>query len=180
VRWPVTLVFLAVLSMLWIGLHPWPRRLLRLDRILERLPQKERLRSIDRALSLYARHPGEMALAIALSGLNHASLALALYTLGHAFGDTLSWLEYLGIAAIANTVSSVPIAPGGWGVGEALYGYLFHLLGAPTALGIAVSVSYRLLNTGLGLLGGVFLLPFVPGAREVRAEIQTEGADAAR
>jgi len=178
VRWPVTFVFLAVLVALWIGLHPWPRRLLRVERLLEKLPQKERLRSIDRALSIYARHPGEIAIAIVLSAFNHGSIALALYSLGHAFGDTLSWPEYLGIAAIANTVSSVPIAPGGWGVGEALYGYLFHLLGAPTALGIAVSVSYRLLNTGLGLAGGIFLLPWVPGAREVRAEMETTDAQA--
>ncbi len=178
VRWPVVFVFLAVLVALWIGLHPWPRKLLRVERLLEKLPQKERLRSIDRALSIYAKHPGEIGIAIVLSALNHASIAYALYSLGHAFGDTLSWPEYLGIAAIANTVSSVPIAPGGWGVGEALYGYLFHLLGAPTALGIAVSVSYRLLNTGLGLAGGIFLLPGVPGAREVRAEMETTDAQA--
>lgn len=176
VRWPVMIVFVVVLVALWIGIHPWPRRALRVDRLLEKLPQKERLRSIDRALSLYARHPGEMALAVVLSALNHGSLALALYSLGHAFGDTLSWPEYIGIAAIANTVSSVPIAPGGWGVGEALYGYLFHLLGSATALGIAVSVSYRLLNTGIGLAGGIFLLPGVPGAREVRAEMESTEA----
>ncbi len=176
VRWPVTFVFLAVLVALWVGLHPWPRRLLRVDRVLEKLPQKERLRSVDRALSIYARHPGEIGIAIFLSVLNHGSIAYALYSLGHAFGDALSWPEYIGIAAIANTVSSVPVAPGGWGVGEALYGYLFHLLGAPTALGIAVSVSYRLLNTGLGLAGGIFLLPGVPGAREVRAEMETGDA----
>lgn len=176
VRLPVLIVFAVVLVALWVGIHPWPRRVLRVDRLLEKLPQKERLRSIDRALSLYARHPGEMALAVVLSALNHGSLALALYSLGHAFGDTLSWSEYIGIAAIANTVSSVPIAPGGWGVGEALYGYLFHLLGSATALGIAVSVSYRLLNTGLGLAGGVFLLPGVPGAREVRAEMESSEA----
>lgn len=176
VRLAVLLFFVAVLVALWIGLHPWPRRVLKVDRLLEKLPQKERLRSVDRALSIYARHPGEIALAIVLSALNHGSIAFALYSLGHAFGDTLSLPEYLGIAAIANTVSSVPVAPGGWGVGEALYGYLFHLLGAPTALGIAVSVSYRLLNTMLGFAGGLFLLPFVPGAREVRAEIGTSEA----
>lgn len=176
VRWPVLLGFSGVLVALWVGLHPWPRRVLRVDRILEKLPQKERLRSIDRALSIYAKRPGELVIATILSALNHASIAYALYALGHAFGDTLSWPEYLGIAAIANTVSSVPIAPGGWGVGEALYGYLFHLLGAPSALGIAVSVSYRLLNTGLGLAGGIFLLPFVPGARDVRADLETDEA----
>ncbi len=172
-RLPVLLVFAGVLLALWLALHPWPRAKLRVERLLDRMPQRARLRSIDRALSIYARHPGEMAIAVVLSAINHASIATALWALGHAFGDTLGWPEYLGIAAIANTVSSIPVAPGGWGVGEALYGYLFHLLGAPTALGIAVSVSYRLLNMALGLAGGVFLLPWVPGAREVRTQMET-------
>ncbi len=176
-RWSVLLVFGGVLFAVWAVLHPWPRRLLRLERVLARLPQKERLRSLDRALRLYSRHPGEMAIATVLSVLNHASIATALWVLGHAFGDTLGWPEYLGVAAIANTISSIPIAPGGWGVGEALYGYLFHLLGAPTALGIAVSVTYRLLNTALGIAGGVFLL--LPGGRAARAEIEAESAEIA-
>ena len=36
-----------------------------------------------------------------------------------------AFLEYLGVAAIANTISSVPGAPAGWGVGEFAFGWLF-------------------------------------------------------
>jgi hypothetical protein len=175
-RWPVVLVFAAVLAGLWVLLHPWPRKVLRVDRLLDRLPQKERLRSLDRALRIYNGERGEVLIALLLSVANHAIIALALYALGHAFGDQLSWAEYLGVAAIANTVSSIPVAPGGWGVGEALYGYLFHVLGAPSALGIAVSVTYRLLNTALGLFGGLFLL--LPGGREARRDMEREQAPA--
>jgi uncharacterized membrane protein YbhN (UPF0104 family) len=77
----------------------------------------------------------------------------------------------LGAGAIANVVSSVPLAPGGWGVGEAIYGFVYAKLGAPATIGIAVSVSYRLLMTFMGLLGGLFLLTRSARdeARDVRA-----------
>jgi uncharacterized membrane protein YbhN (UPF0104 family) len=84
----------------------------------------------------------------------------------------MSFPAYLGITAIANTVSSLPIAPSGLGVGEVLIGYLFHLLGSSQPLGVAVSVTYRLLTVALNLSGGIFLL--LPGGKEVRAEIEHE------
>ena len=106
--------------------------------------------------------------------LNHVTLVAGVYALGVAFRSRLGYLDYLGITAIANTISSVPIFPAGWGVGEALFGSLFHLLGEAAALGVAVSVTYRLLTTALGLAGGVFLL--LPGGRDVRKEIEADGS----
>lgn len=167
---PVVLTFGGAVTGLWCVLHPWPRRILRLESVLARLPQAQRLQALDRALRIYNRHPGEMLVAIALSVANHSSLAYGLFALGHAFGDHLSWMSYLGVASIANTISSIPIAPGGWGVREAAFGSLFHMLGSPAALGIAVSVTYGLLSTALGFAGGIFLL--LPHGRGVRAEIE--------
>jgi uncharacterized protein (TIRG00374 family) len=158
---------------MWLVMHPLPRRLLHIERLLDKVPQKERAKKLDRALRVYLHHPFEIVIAVILSVINHASLAFGLYQLGQAFGDTqLSYLEYLGIASVANTISSIPIAPGGWGVGEAAYASLFHLMGAPATLGIAVSVTYRLLSMGMGLGGGVFLL--LPSGRKVREQIHAD------
>lgn len=169
---PVVGAFLAALVGIWILLHQGTRRALGLSRILERMPQQARLRSIERALRFYSERPLEIALAILLSGVNHLCIAGSVYVLGHAFGDQLSYLEYLGISAIANTISSVPITPAGWGVGEWAFGSLFHVLGASSTLGVAVSVAYRLISMVLGLGGGIFLL--LPGGRTIRAEIEEE------
>lgn len=175
VRVPVVLTFLGILVGLWLFLHPLPRRWLRVEKLLARLPQKERVAALDRALRVYATHPFAMGLAVLLSVANHGCLAYGLYELGHAFGESqLSYWDVLGVASIANTISSIPISPGGWGVGEAAYGSLFHMLGAPATLGIAVSVTFRLLSMLMGLLGGLFLL--VPSGRGVRAEIEADGA----
>ena len=171
---PVVGAFLAALVGIWILLHPGPRRWLRLSALLERMPQRERLKAVDQALRIYAQHPFEIAIAVVLSGLNHLCIGASIYTLGHAFGDDLSFLEYIGVAAIANTISSLPITPAGWGVGEWAFGSLFHVLGSPSTLGVAVSVAYRLLTAVPGLVGGIFLL--LPGGRSVRREIE-EGED---
>lgn len=170
VRLAVLLTFLGILFGLWVFLAPFPRRVLKIESLLAKLPQKDRIQALDRALRLYGSHPWKLALAIVLSVANHGALALGLYALGRAFGDKdLSYPEYLGVASIANTISSIPIAPGGWGVGEAAYASLFHMLKAPPTLGIAVSVTFRLLSMGMGLVGGLFLI--VPGGRKLREEV---------
>src|SRR6185295_11301708 len=171
---PVAGAFLAALAGIFVLLHQGTRRALGLSKILERMPQQARLRSIERALRFYSERPLEILIAILLSGVNHLLIAASVYVLGHAFGDQLSYLEYLGISAIANTISSVPITPAGWGVGEWAFGSLFHVLGSPSTLGVAVSVAYRLLTAVPGLVGGVFLL--LPGGKSVRREIE-EGED---
>lgn len=174
-RTPVVLAFAAAILVVWVMLHPGPRRWLRLGPLLERMPQRERLKAIDKALRIYAQHPLELGLAVLLSALNHLCIGAAIMVLGHAFGDDLSFLEYIGVAAIANTISSVPVTPAGWGVGEWAFGSLFHVLGSPSTLGVAVSVAYRLLQAVPGIVGGVFLL--LPGGRGVRREIETKDKD---
>ena len=161
----VLAVFGALCVGAWAALASWPRRLLRIDALLPRLPQGEKLASLDRAVREYLKHPGTLVVAVLLSVANHAVIAVALWALTFTFGADLRYFDVLGAGAIANVISSVPLAPGGWGVGEALYGFVYHQLGAPETVGIAVSVSYRLLMTAMGLIGGLFLL-----TRATRAE----------
>jgi uncharacterized protein (TIRG00374 family) len=153
------------------------RRLLRFDRLLERLPFGKKLKELDEAVLLYSKHPGEIALALALSYANHAVSIFGVLALGRAFGDhVLSWERYLAITPVATIVSALPVAPGGWGVGEAAYAYLFQLLGASAAIGLACSVTFRLIQTVLGLCGGVFLV--LPGERIRLAEMKRLGETA--
>ena len=97
--------------------------------------------------------------------------------------------EYFVIVPVINIVSAVPIAPNGWGVGEALYKELFsrvgaaHLVGAAGGeaaaatmgtRGVALSVLYRLHLTFWSLLGGVFVL--FEKDRVTRADVAAEVA----
>ena len=154
------------------------RRAFRFDALLARLPLGDKLKTLDEAAHLYMAHPVELVVAMALSLGNHASAILAVWALGTSFGVTaaeVGVLDYFALVPIANIVSSIPIAPAGWGVGEAAYVFLFKLIGASASLGVAVSVSFRLCQVLLSLLGGLFLL--APGAKAELAELEHEVAE---
>ena len=154
------------------------RRLVRLDELLAKLPLGDKLRMLDEAAQHYLAHPVELFFAVLLSLGNHTGAIIAVWALGRSFGVTagdVSVLDYFAVVPVANIVSSIPISPSGWGVGEAIYIYLFELVGASASLGVAVSVSFRLCQLLLGLLGGLFLL--APGARAELVELEADVAE---
>lgn len=172
-RLPLALLSLGGALGLALYAHQPLRALVRFEALLGKLPFGERVVQLDRALLEYARAPARMALCALLSVGNHFGVIAGVWVLGRAFGaNELGVLDYFAIVPVANMISAIPIAPGGWGVGEAAYNFLFTRAGASATLGVAVSVSYRLCQMALQLLGGLFLL--APSARE-RAAI-----DAAR
>lgn len=163
IRWPVlgaaAAASIGALALLSRTLRRW----LAIERLLERLPMSGVLRRIDSAVTTYASARMELALCTALSFLNHLVVIGGILVLGKSFGDdVLHWTRYFAIAPVATIVSALPVAPGGWGVGEAAYSYLFSLLGASAAIGLATSISFRLLQMSLSLAAGLFL--FAPGS----------------
>jgi uncharacterized protein (TIRG00374 family) len=151
------------------------RRLVRFDALLARLPFGEKLRALDAAALTYGSKPLEVALALAISLLNHVLVTLGFVALGHAFAVSgISTLDYFVLVPIGNIVTALPLAPGGWGLGEAAFKVLFEMGGADGGLGVAVSVTFRLCMLAYGLVGGVFLL--LPRAR---AELRVSEKEAA-
>ena len=142
------------------------RRRAGLSALVDRLPLSEKLRSLDRAAMLYLKQPRPVAIAFLISFVNHALVTLGVFVLGGALGvprDDVSLTDYFVIVPVANLISAVPLAPAGWGVGELAFQALFRMIGASPAMGVAVSVTYRLSQLAIGLLGGVFLL--LPSSR---------------
>ncbi len=143
------------------------RALVRFDAMLAKLPMGDKLKLIDNAVMLYSDQKLELAFALLLSITNHFLYITGVYFLGAACGVStleVSWNQYLVIVSIANIITAIPTSPGGLGVGEALYVWLFGMIDARGSLGIAVSLTFRLCQLLLGLLGGIYLL--LPGARE--------------
>jgi uncharacterized membrane protein YbhN (UPF0104 family) len=125
------------------------------NRLLALLPG--RFSGIADALRGLAQNPSEVVIAIALSAGNHLCIGVAIFSVARGIGDATSFLGCMSASAVASAVSAVPLAPGGWGVGEAAYAGMFSLLGAGETVGYAVSVSYRLCQTGLALACGAAL-----------------------
>lgn len=160
-RLPMALALVAMVVGAIVYTSTALRRLLRFESLLARLPLGQRLLEVDRAVLVYTRRPGEVLLAFALSLGNHFAAIAGVMALGVAFGvpqSIIGWWQYVAIVPVANIVSALPIAPGGWGVGEAAFHFLFELVGASGAMGVAVSVTYRLCQLVVGLLGGLYLL----------------------
>jgi hypothetical protein len=141
------------------------RRALGLSALVDRLPLGEKLRQLDRAALHYFKRPGGMAVAFGFSFVNHVLVTLGAVALGRAIGvHGVELIDYFVLVPVGNLISAVPLAPGGWGVGELAYGALFDMIGASSALGVAISVTFRLSQLVQSLLGGVFLL--LPKSRD--------------
>lgn len=149
------------------------RRLLRLETLFRRLPFGDKLRALDQAALLYFRHPLEIAIGLGLSLLNHAITIGGVYWFGRAFGVDASLRDFFVVIPVGNILSALPLAPMGWGWGEFVYKYLFEMIGSDGALGVAISVSFRLSMTFYGLLGGIYLL--LPGSKAEVREARSEG-----
>jgi len=72
--------------------------------------------------------------------------------------DSLGLDAYCSIIPIIMIISALPVAPNGWGVGEAAFVYFFGEAGVAKADATSLSLTFRLTATLISLLGGVFLL----------------------
>ena len=151
------------------------RKRIGLSALVDRLPGGDKLRSLDRAALLYLEHPAEVGFAFLLSFGNHLVVCVGVFVLAWAIGvdtEVAGVGEFLVLAPVANMISAIPLAPGGWGVGEFVYRELFEMIELSGALGVAVSVTFRLcMLVGLGAIGSLFLL--FPGVRADVREMES-------
>jgi uncharacterized membrane protein YbhN (UPF0104 family) len=164
IRTPVLLCVTAGILGALVYFSTALRRLVRFDALVAKLPMGELVKQLDEAVLIYRKHPADLGVALVCSVINHLAIFSAILVIAHAFGEqVLSNFEVFALVSVGNIVSALPVAPGGWGVGEAVFGYLFEMLGSSATIGVATSVTFRLLLMAVGLLGGLFLL--LPGAK---------------
>ena len=145
------------------------RRALSLDALLKKLPMADLLQKIDDAIRFYRGHTRGLLVWLVFSVINHAISVFSVICVGEALQIGVPWTEYLILIPVINIASAAPIAPAGWGVGEALYGFMFKNFCAqylPTAAGagaimatrgVTLSIVSRLLQLLWSLLGGLFV-----------------------
>ena len=148
------------------------RSVIGLNRLAQKLPERVRglLKEVDSAIFHYRSHKSGIGMWLALGIINHIVSVSGVVMFGMAIGVGIPPHEYFVLVPVITIVSAIPIAPNGWGIGEALYAKLFgdygavYLAGTPNASlvmstrGIAVSILYRIVFTGLSLVGGLVLL----------------------
>jgi len=154
------------------------RKLFRIDRLLNLLPGSDALKRLDRAFLLYRTRRPEMIFCLAISAVSHVFNVLSVWFLGMDLGvdpdhglQQPALLTYAVVVPIIMIVSAVPVLPGGWGVGEAAFGYFFRTVGIRNlSLAVGLSVLHRVSMLLWSLLGGVFLFLSRREAREAMHE----------
>ncbi len=146
------------------------RRLFRIDRVVGVLPFSGIVRRVDEAVLAYRDHPRVLVSALALSLANHLGILAGTILLARAVGDRLPVSDLLVLLPVISILSAAPIAPGGWGVGETLFGELFRRYGSSLEIGVATSILYRLAWIAASLPGG---FAWMSGAR--RGSPATQG-----
>ncbi len=132
------------------------RRVLHLDALLARLPAREVVARLDEAITVYRGRPGAVVAALLLSMLLQACGVLSFWAVSRSLGAELTVADDFVVFPVVQTVSSVPVSPAGWGIGEGLYGKFFEWFGSTFTLGVAASILFRLTTqVGFGLLGGL-------------------------
>ena len=148
------------------------RRALGLSALVKKLPRKltEFIYQVDSAIQQYHDHKAGILLWWLLSVGNHMVSILGVYAFSKAIDMGVPATEFYALVPVIFIVSALPIAPNGWGIGEALFGKLFGQYGAayiPNSInaeqimstrGVALSILFRIINMCLSLIGGVLLL----------------------
>lgn len=160
---PAMVVILSVLGVAVIGgailASPGLRRGLGLSRIMERLPFQTLQAEVHAGLRLYRAHPLVLGIALGVSLMNHAMTALCVWLLAGALGiEGLEVAMALALVPVANLFSAIPVLPGGWGVGELAFAYLFGQVGIPPTEAVGLSIVYRLCFLAVSLPGGLLWL----------------------
>lgn len=136
------------------------------------------------AVWMYRQRPKVVALGVVLSAVAHFSLVFAFHGASRVFppadpGFELATLsEHLVIAPIGFIAQAVPISPGGVGVGETVFAWLYRVCDRPESRGIISRLSLRLVEWLLGLTGYLVYLRMRAEVREVQHEVEVEEEEA--
>ena len=163
---------LGVLVFCFLLISPTLRRLLFFDALVAKLPEKlgAIIRDLDAAVLHYRGHLLGIGGWILASPVIYTLLVGSLFCMSEALGVGIGIADLFFIVPVASVIQGIPIAPAGWGIGEAAYGALIGKFGAvslPATVdaeqimrtrGVALSILHRIHVVAWSLLGGLLVL----------------------
>ncbi len=116
-------------------------------------PKLEKVQRIASSLHAFKGHGQELWIATGISVLNHIFNLLLILCVGQALGTVLGLPTQFLLNAIGSAGNLIPLTPGGVGITEGIFSYLYDLSGS--SKGAAISLTNRVLNyiifIGMGL-----------------------------
>jgi uncharacterized protein (TIRG00374 family) len=129
------------------------RRALGIEKLFAVLPFEGIFRKIDETLFIYRYRRKTIAVSLLLSMVVHTVIIVGIAIIGRAIGMKTPFVSYFAIVPIGLIVKALPIAPAGWGVGEAAFVYFFGTQGVIKAQALALSLIYNLEQMAISALG---------------------------
>jgi hypothetical protein len=143
----------------WVALGLLPKRWSNaIEAKLHRLPKVGKsLAEVWYAVRLYRERPLAVYLCIGISALSHTCMQLMLHCATRAFpslaADAGSLAEHFVIGPIGFIAQVLPLSPGGVGIAEAIFGYLYTILNRLETTGVVGRLTIRAAEYGLGMVG---------------------------
>ena len=112
---------------------------------------------------MYRQRMRTVVLCVGLSALSHFGLVFAFSSASRVFppenpADNATLAEQMVIAPIGFIAQALPVSPGGVGVGEAVFAWLYKLSGRPASRGVIARLSLRVVEWIIGLIGYIVYL----------------------
>lgn len=174
----------SVIGFLLLGLLPQRRA----DRFASRLGSVPKLgASLSEfwyAVWIYRQRLRVVVFGVGLSAMAHFCLVFAFHAASRVFPpanpatEQATLAEHMVIAPIGFIIQALPLSPGGVGVGEAAFAWLYKLSGRPESRGVIARLSLRVTEWILGSIGYIIYLRMraeLPVVEEEEDERQETG-----
>jgi uncharacterized membrane protein YbhN (UPF0104 family) len=136
----------------------------------------------------YRQRSGTVLACLGLSAVTHTCYVLIFHFAVQVFADSdpanpgvlkdvATLPEHIAVAPIGYIMEALFPAPGGVGGGEAIFGWLYSLLGKPVSVGVAGRLTMRMVQWALGLIGYIAYLRMRDELPVAEAEAAVESAD---
>lgn len=139
------------------------------SRILGRIPFGKQVLSVVDTIAGYRRYPEVMLAGFCISLLAHVlSVATVVILIQAMDAESLAW-EMCALIPVGFLANTLPLTPGGLGVGESALSQLFEMAGLRG--GAEALLAWRIVIFVVGLIGLVF---YLQGRRQVVHRVSTE------
>lgn len=169
----VAVVLMGVIVSLSVLLSPGVRRVLRLQKIIPRLPLQHHVAVIAQAANLYRRRVAALVKALGITFGGQSLFIVAIMLTGISLSVMVPWYQYFLYVPLIYIIAAVPISPGGLGLAETFYVAFLVPAGAAASEVLALAVVARLVPMLLSSPGLVVALrgPKIPAPEQMQAEL---------
>jgi len=120
--------------------------------LLNRIPLK--LKRLLVSLRSYLKSPKLLLIVITISLLNHSCVIISFLVMGMIIDDPLPLFSHFIVNPIAMSINMIPLTPGGIGLTESAFAFLYQAGGSSN--GALIGLSGRMLQYAVFVIGGLY------------------------